>query len=189
MPSVALVRQFIEKDGTLRSLLSSDQSFMMLELIQRWSGVRPVPKVSAISFTLIARVYLDLQTVNISLRVLFRPDSTKLDEIYRYIGQDYDARVLPSVVNEVLKATVARYDASQLTTQRDQVSMKIRASLNERLKDFYIVLDDVSITELAFGQEFSRAIEEKQIAMQEAERAKYIVEQAEQDKLSEIARA
>ena len=67
--------------------------------------------------------------------------------------------------------------------------MKIRASLNERLKDFYIVLDDVSITELAFGQEFSRAIEEKQIAMQEAERAKYIVEQAEQDKLSEIARA
>ena len=67
--------------------------------------------------------------------------------------------------------------------------MMVRAGLNERLKDFFIVLDDVSITELAFGQEFSRAIEEKQIAMQEAERAKYIVEQAEQDKLSEIARA
>ena len=110
-------------------------------------------------------ICLDLQTVNISLRVLFRPDSTKLNEIYRYLGQDYDARVLPSIVNEVLKATVARYDASQLTTQRDQVSMMVRAGLNERLKDFYIVLDDVSITELAFGQEFSRAIEEKQIAM------------------------
>ena len=97
------------------------------------------------------RVCLDLQTVNISLRVLFRPDPTKLNDIYRYLGTDYDARVLPSVVNEVLKATVARYDASQLTTQRDQVSMKIKASLNDRLKDFFIILDDVSITELTFG--------------------------------------
>ena len=97
------------------------------------------------------RPCLDLQTVNISLRVLFRPDSTKLNDIYRYLGTDYDARVLPSVVNEVLKATVARYDASQLTTQRDQVSLKIKMSLNERLKDFFIVLDDVSITELTFG--------------------------------------
>ena len=92
-----------------------------------------------------------MQTVNISLRVLFRPDPTKLNDIYRYLGTDYDARVLPSVVNEVLKATVARYDASQLTTQRDQVSMKIKMNLNERLKDFYIILDDVSITELTFG--------------------------------------
>ena len=92
-----------------------------------------------------------MQTVNISLRVLFRPDPTKLNDIYRYLGTDYDARVLPSVVNEVLKATVARYDASQLTTQRDQVSMKIKASLNDRLKDFFIILDDVSITELTFG--------------------------------------
>ena len=97
------------------------------------------------------RICLDLQTVNISLRVLFRPDPTKLNDIYRYLGTDYDARVLPSVVNEVLKATVARYDASQLTTQRDQVSMKIKASLNDRLKDFFIILDDVSITELTFG--------------------------------------
>jgi len=61
----------------------------------------------------------DLQTVNLSLRVLFRPDSTQLNDVYRYLGMDYDARVLPSIVNEVLKATVARYNASQLLTQRE----------------------------------------------------------------------
>lgn len=64
----------------------------------------------------------DLQMVNISLRVLFRPDSTKLPEVYRFLGMDYDGRVLPSIVNEVLKSVVARYNAAQLLTQREQVS-------------------------------------------------------------------
>jgi hypothetical protein len=43
----------------------------------------------------------DLQMVNISLRVLARPDQTFLPQIYRQIGTDYDERVLPSICNEV----------------------------------------------------------------------------------------
>lgn len=64
----------------------------------------------------------DLQMVNISLRVLFRPDSENLHQLYRFLGKDYDGRVLPSIVNEVLKSVVARYNAAQLLTQREQVS-------------------------------------------------------------------
>jgi prohibitin 2 len=127
--------------------------------------------------------------VNISLRVLFRPDATQLFSVYRFLGMDYDGRVLPSIVNEVLKSVVARYNAAQLLTQREQVSQKIRDGLADRLKDFYIVLDDVSITDLHFGAEFTKAIEEKQIAQQQAERAKYLVDQAFQDKKSTIIKA
>jgi prohibitin 2 len=114
--------------------------------------------------------------INISLRVLYRPDASKLQQLYRYLGTDYDSRVLPSIVNEVLKSVVAQYNASQLLTQREQVSYLIRKTLEERASEFMIILDDVSITDLGFGAEYSRAIEEKQIAQQQAERAKYQVE-------------
>jgi regulator of protease activity HflC (stomatin/prohibitin superfamily) len=58
----------------------------------------------------------DLQFVDLSLRVLYRPDPTKLPEIYRNLGLDYDTRVLPSIVNEVAKSVVAQYNATQLLT-------------------------------------------------------------------------
>ena len=131
----------------------------------------------------------DLQMVKLSLRVLYRPDPFKLQTIYRNLGLDYDARVLPSVVNEVLKSVVAQYDATTLLSQREQVSQKIRMGLVSRLKDFNIILDDVSIVDLIFGTEFSKAVERKQIAQQEADRAKYLVIRAEEDRKTTILKA
>ncbi|CAI5758850.1 unnamed protein product [Candida verbasci] len=131
----------------------------------------------------------DLQNVSLTLRVLTRPEVSKLPIIYQTLGLDYDERVLPAIGNEILKSIVAQFDAAELITQREVVSARIRQELSKRAKEFNIELEDVSITHMTFGKEFTKAVEQKQIAQQDAERSKYLVEKAQQEKKASIIRA
>lgn len=131
----------------------------------------------------------DLQQVQISLRVLFRPNKDKLPTVYRFLGKDYDQRVLPSIVNEIVKAVVAKYNAAELIMLRDTVSRLVKTTLQDRAKDFEIIVDDVAISHIAFSKDYTAAVEAKQVAQQDAERAKYIVEKAEQEKLAIVIKA
>ena len=65
----------------------------------------------------------------------------------------------------------------------------IRKELTERAQDFNIILDDVSITELSFSPVYTAAVEAKQVAQQEAQRAQFIVERAKQERQQKIVQA
>lgn len=131
----------------------------------------------------------DMQTISLSLRVLHRPEVEALPKIYSKLGLDYDERVLPSIGNEVLKSIIAQFDAGELITQRETVSRRIREDLVKRAKEFHILLEDVAITHLTFGVEFTKAVEAKQVAQQDAERARFMVEKSEQEKNAAIIKA
>jgi len=131
----------------------------------------------------------DLQMVEVGVRVLHRPDPDKLVWMYQHLGMNYDQRLLPSIMNECAKAVVARYNASELLTKRDIVSADIAQELKARAAGFHVVLEDIAITHLAFSPEYAKAVEAKQVAQQEAERAKYIVLGAQQEKKTIVTKA
>lgn len=107
----------------------------------------------------------DLQMVTIAVRVLHKPDPSQLVWIYRFLGTNYDERVLPSIMNESAKAIVARYNANELLTKRDLVSKEISVDLRKRAGYFNILLEDVAITHLSFSPEYARAVEAKQVGV------------------------
>ena len=127
--------------------------------------------------------------MNIALRILSRPSVDKLAHLYKEVGPNYDERILPSLVNEVLKSVVARHNAEELLTKRAVVANEIRTELSTRAANFQIVLDDVSITHLTFGKEFAKAIENKQVAQQEAETQTWHVARADQERKAAVIRA
>jgi prohibitin 1 len=131
----------------------------------------------------------DLQMVNIKMRVLWRPVVEELPTLYRELGTDYDERVLPSIGNEVLKAVVAQYNAEELLSKRGEVSARIKEEMIKRARTFHLTLDDVAITHLTFGKEFTKAIEQKQVAYQESERQHFVVLRAEQERQAVVMRA
>lgn len=131
----------------------------------------------------------DLQMVEVGVRVLHRPNPDRLVWIYQHLGMNYDQRLLPSIMNECAKAVVAQYNASELLTKRAQVSANIAEELKARALKFNVILEDIAITHLAFSPEYAKAVEAKQVAQQDAERAKYIVLGAQQEKKTIITKA
>lgn len=109
----------------------------------------------------------DLQTVSTALAINYRVDTAKSYSIYKNIGRDYEAVLVIPAVNEVLKATAAKYTAEESVTNRGLVSEGLVEGLNEKLNEIGLYVTDVNIINFDFSDAYITAIEEKQVAQQQ----------------------
>lgn len=123
-----------------------------------------------------------------TIRILHKPGEN-LPELYRLLGMEYNKRLLISIGNEVMKAVLAQFNVSELLIRREEVSARINELLRNRCRTYHVDVEDVSIVHLQFGKEYSAAVESKQVAQQLAERGRFQVEQAQQEKKSKIVLA
>jgi regulator of protease activity HflC (stomatin/prohibitin superfamily) len=95
-----------------------------------------------------------------------------LKEIYTKTGLDVEDRLIDPRIQEVVKAIVAQYAAEQLLSQRDIVRTGIEDALKQTLSPYNIVVEAVQITNFDFSEQYNSAIEQKQVAEQNALKAK-----------------
>lgn len=108
----------------------------------------------------------DLQTVETTLAINYRVDTSKSYSIYKNIGASYESVLVIPAVNEVLKAITAQYTAEESVTNRSLISDGLIKGLNEKLNNIGLFVTDVNIINFDFSEAFINAIEEKQVAQQ-----------------------
>ncbi len=136
-----------------------------------------------------ASVSSDLQDVNTLLVLNYHLTPWEVPKLWQEIGPDYEERIIAPAIQESLKAVMAKFAAEELTGKRAEVSQEIEVFLAERLVKYHITVDDFSIVNFKFGDEFAEAIEQKAVARQDKLRAEIELETIKIEKKQRIAQA
>lgn len=113
----------------------------------------------------------DLQTISSLIAVNYHLREDKVNDLFKSVGTNYESTIIDPAVQEVVKGVTAKYTATELISLREQVSISIKDSLENRLAKYNIIIDDFSIKDFQFSSTFVKAIESKQEAEQLALKA------------------
>lgn len=133
----------------------------------------------------------DLQKVSTQLAINWHIDTTQVNKVFQRVGDEQQIvlRIITPAVSEVLKAATAKKTAEEIITKRTSLKEEIDNALETRLAAYSVMVDDVSLVDFTFSPEFSKAIEAKQIAEQEAKQAEFTAVKASKDAIAEVNRA
>lgn len=133
----------------------------------------------------------DLQDLRARFAINFRLQPSEVVDIRREQGSlsNIVNKIIAPQTQESFKVAAARRTVEQAITQRELLKDDFDTALAKRLEKYGIDVLDTSVVDLTFSPEFSRAVEEKQIAEQRAQRAVYVAQEAEQEAQAEVNRA
>lgn len=114
----------------------------------------------------------DLQIVNSTIAVNYRVDSKKASSLYKTVGNKYEETVLQPAIKESIKSAIAKYNAEEITTNRTTVSESCLEAIQSKMDKYGIIIEDFNLTDFSFSDEYTKAIEKKQVAEQNLEKAK-----------------
>lgn len=131
----------------------------------------------------------DLQDVTAEVVLNYHLNRGEVSKIHQTVGEQYKDKVISPALSETFKGASAKYNASELITERAVLKKDVYDQLRERLGKYGVIVDDVSITNFKFSDSFAKAIEDKQVAQQNAERAKFNLDAAQTDAQAQAAQA
>lgn len=122
----------------------------------------------------------DLQSVTTTIAVNYHLTPKTARDVYQNVGTKYNEVVIDPIIQESVKSVTAQYNAEELISQRAKVELALNDKLVGKLTNRGISVDNVSIVNFKFSAAFDVAIEQKQVAQQNAQKAAYDLQTAQQ---------
>lgn len=129
----------------------------------------------------------DQQQVHTDITVNYRLNASKAGYIFKDFGLDVADKVLVPAVNEALKSVTAKYTAEELLTKRDEVSTNVYAHIVEKVKQYDININSVSMSNFTYSADYQKSIEAKVIATQNKLKAEQDLQRIEVEAKQAIA--
>ncbi|RME89662.1 MAG: prohibitin family protein [Candidatus Hydrogenedentota bacterium] len=123
----------------------------------------------------------DLQDIKVRLAINYKIDAKEVARLHQQIGPDYVAKVIVPAMEESIKASTAKFKIAEVITKREELRNHTLKLLREKLKNYFIILQDVSIMNISFSEAYSKSVEEKQIQDQKIKTKEYERRQAEEE--------
>ena len=131
----------------------------------------------------------DLQEVSLNVVINYNVNRDNAYDLFRNVGTNYEGIIINPAILESVKSVTAQYTAEELITKRSEVSDKMQETLIGKIESRGFKVVDFNITDLDFSAVYNQAIENKQVAEQQAKQAQYELEKAKIENEKKIAEA
>jgi regulator of protease activity HflC (stomatin/prohibitin superfamily) len=124
----------------------------------------------------------DGQQVYIDASVIYAVEPTKLVNLHITWKHAYEDNVVRPVSRAAIRDAVSQYGVEEIvSTKRVELEGKISDSIQQGLELNNLKMVDFLLRNIRFSDEYAKAVEQKQIAEQQAQQAKFVVESKKQE--------
>ncbi len=124
----------------------------------------------------------DGQQVHVDASVIFAVEQARVVDLYRTWRGGYEAGLVRPVARGVIRDVASQYGVEEIvSSQRSEMERLITEQLERVFAQNNLVLQDFVLRNIRFSEEYAAAVEQKQIAEQQAQQAKFVVESKKQE--------
>ncbi|MBO4288133.1 MAG: prohibitin family protein [Kiritimatiellae bacterium] len=123
----------------------------------------------------------DLQAAQVKFVVNFSLDRSHIKELHTNIGRMYEKKLVEPLSIAAIKDVIGQWQADELVPKREEATRLVYSALTNSLSRTGVKVDHVSILNIDFSESYEKAVEAKQVAMQEAIRAKNVTTRIEEE--------
>ncbi len=161
-----------------------------IAVIAPWSSMRDESiQVQSHTFAQVTAFSKETQDVFVTITVNYSVSPRAVQDLFREVGPDWFNRLVDSRAQNFIKEETVQYEAVDIAPNREAIRQNIKAALSDALEPYSVDVVDLLVNNISFSPEFTGAIEDKQIATQEALQAQELVAKSEAEARQAVAKA